>query len=108
MFYLGLELSTFLSLRFAILILDKTPFFGSSFQDDHVVRISSGLLLFGISLLYGATGTLNFIGLKAQPHRNPLQVFSFFFCLAGFGFKISAVPFSFMDSRRVRRFAGLP
>src|SRR6202008_4076670 len=54
---------------------------------------SSGLLLFGISMLYGTTGTLNFMELRAHLNGNSLQVFSFILLLAGFGFKISAVPF---------------
>jgi NADH-quinone oxidoreductase subunit N len=55
---------------------------------------SSGLLLFGISLMYGATGTLNFSELAWQlTTENSLHVFSFILVLAGFGFKISAVPF---------------
>ena len=54
---------------------------------------SSGLLLFGISLLYGSSGTLGFAELATHLNGNPLQIFSFILLLAGFGFKISAVPF---------------
>ena len=54
---------------------------------------SSGLLLFGISLLYGTTGTLSFGEIPAHISGTPLQVFSFILLFAGFGFKISAVPF---------------
>ncbi|NJO25899.1 MAG: hypothetical protein HC867_09300 [Bacteroidia bacterium] len=54
---------------------------------------SSGLLLFGISMLYGSAGTLGFAELSKQLNGNPLQVFSFILLIAGFGFKISAVPF---------------
>jgi NADH-quinone oxidoreductase subunit N len=54
---------------------------------------SSGLLLFGISLLYGTTGTIAFSELAGSVGYNPLQVFAFILLLAGFGFKISAVPF---------------
>jgi NADH-quinone oxidoreductase subunit N len=55
---------------------------------------SSALLLFGISMLYGATGTLNFTELSAQLTTfNSLHIFSFILLIAGFCFKISAVPF---------------
>jgi NADH-quinone oxidoreductase subunit N len=47
------------SQRFAILI-GKTPVIRGSDEADHFIAFSSGLLLFGISLLYGTTGTLDF------------------------------------------------
>jgi len=50
-------------------------------------------LLFGISLLYGSTGTLDFHELTLQLNDNSLQIFSLILLIAGFGFKISAVPF---------------
>jgi NADH-quinone oxidoreductase subunit N len=54
---------------------------------------SSGLLLFGISLVYGQTGTLTFSELPHSLGGNPLQIFAFILLFAGFGFKISNVPF---------------
>jgi len=63
---------------------------------------SSGLLLFGISLVYGVTGTLSFAELKGHSTfigmitsfaSTPLNIFAFILLIAGFGFKISAVPF---------------
>jgi NADH-quinone oxidoreductase subunit N len=43
--------------------------------------------------LYGSTGTLGFAELAATITGSPLQIFAFVLILAGFGFKISAVPF---------------
>lgn len=54
---------------------------------------SSGLLLFGISLLYGTTGSLNFPEISQHLDGSVLQIFAFILLIAGFGFKISAVPF---------------
>jgi NADH-quinone oxidoreductase subunit N len=54
---------------------------------------SSGLLLFGISLIYGTTGTLGFAQLPALLNGSNLQVFAFVLLFAGFAFKISVVPF---------------
>src|ERR1043165_4397940 len=54
---------------------------------------SSGLLLFGISLLYGTTGSLNFPEIALHLNGSALQIFSFILLISGFGFKISAVPF---------------
>jgi len=93
MFYLGLELSTIPLAALSNFDLDRRRSSEAAFKMIMSSAFSSGLLLFGISMLYGTTGTLNFIGLKTHLTGNPLQVFSFILLLAGFGFKISAVPF---------------
>ncbi|MDR1861337.1 MAG: NADH-quinone oxidoreductase subunit N [Bacteroidales bacterium] len=54
---------------------------------------SSGLLLYGISLIYGTAGTLYFSELPDMLSGTPLQIMAFVFFLAGMGFKISLVPF---------------
>jgi NADH-quinone oxidoreductase subunit N len=58
--------------------------------------LASGILLYGISLLYGFTGTRNFTGLAAAFGRGAPtlgMLFGLVFLLAGLAFKISAVPF---------------
>ena len=58
--------------------------------------LSSGLLLYGISLIYGFTGTLNFAGIAAaitETGLTPGVVAGLVFLLCGLGFKISAAPF---------------
>ena len=58
--------------------------------------LASGILLYGISLLYGFTGTMSFTGLSAAFGRGDLALgllFGLVFVLAGMAFKISAVPF---------------
>jgi NADH-quinone oxidoreductase subunit N len=61
--------------------------------------VSSGIMLFGISLLYGLTGTtnLNEINtiLRGASTIDITFILSIFMILAGFGFKISVVPFHF-------------
>jgi NADH-quinone oxidoreductase subunit N len=59
--------------------------------------LASGILLYGISLLYGFTGTTDFSGIavaftREGPHSLGL-LFGLVFLLAGLAFKISAVPF---------------
>ncbi|MBI2705844.1 MAG: NADH-quinone oxidoreductase subunit N [Actinobacteria bacterium] len=59
---------------------------------------SSAFLLYGIAMLYGATGTTNLIGMKnvlsaTIPLNNALLMLGFGFVLVGLGFKVSAVPF---------------
>ena len=58
--------------------------------------LASGILLYGISLLYGFTGTMSFTGLAAAFGRDSPTLgllFGLVFVLAGLAFKISAVPF---------------
>ena len=93
MFYLGLELSTIPLAALANFDLEKRRSSEAAFKMIISSAFSSGLLLFGISLLYGATGTLNFAELATLVRPNALQIFGFVLILSGFGFKISAVPF---------------
>ncbi len=61
-----------------------------------VGALSSALLLFGISYLYGATGTTNIPGIAANIDvllSSPMGLVSVVLLLAGFGFKIALVPF---------------
>jgi len=59
--------------------------------------LASGILLYGISLLYGFTGTMNFTGIAAAFERGGVSslglLFGLVFLLAGVAFKVSAVPF---------------
>ena len=56
--------------------------------------LSSGFLLFGISLIYGFTGTISFEGLINNNVQNNMGLnFGIIFLLAGMAFKISAAPF---------------
>jgi NADH-quinone oxidoreductase subunit N len=57
--------------------------------------LSSGILLFGLSLLYGATGTIYFIDMMPLITASPMIILGFIFFVAGMGFKISLVPFHF-------------
>jgi NADH-quinone oxidoreductase subunit N len=54
---------------------------------------SSALMLFGISLLYGVTGTLFFSEIAPLIHGGPMEIFVFILILGGFSFKMSVVPF---------------
>jgi len=102
MFYLALELSTIPLAALANFDLEKRRSSEAAFKMIISSAFSSGLLLFGISLVYGTTGTLNFIELRGHSTvigmitsftSTPLNIFAFILLIAGFGFKISAVPF---------------
>ncbi len=55
--------------------------------------LSSGVLLFGLSLVYGATGSIYFSDIAKHITASPLIILGFIFFLSGMGFKISLVPF---------------
>jgi NADH-quinone oxidoreductase subunit N len=94
--YLSLELQSL-----AIYVL-------AAFRRDHVLSseaglkyfvlgaLSSGILLYGCSLVYGFTGTTSFAGIVAAlqgAERSVGLVFGLVFVLTGIAFKLSAVPF---------------
>lgn len=93
MFYLALELSTIPLAALANFDLEKRRSSEAAFKMIISSAFSSALLLFGISLVYGATGSLNFSELAINFTPTPLNIFAFILLIAGFGFKISAVPF---------------
>ena len=93
MFYLALELSTIPIAALANFDLEKRRSSEAAFKMIISSAFSSGLLLFGISMVYGLTGTLNFEEISNGLTSSPLSIFAFILLIAGFGFKISAVPF---------------
>ena len=93
MFYLGLELSTIPLTALSGFDLEKRTSSEGAMKFVLSAAFSSALLLFGISLLYGATGTLDFVALPHRLDGSPFQLFAFILILSGFAFKVSAVPF---------------
>jgi NADH-quinone oxidoreductase subunit N len=93
MFYLGLELSTIPLAALVNFDLEKRQSSEAAMKLIISSAFSSGLLLFGISLMYGTTGSIKFETITQHLDGSSLQLFSFILLLAGFGFKISAVPF---------------
>lgn len=93
MFYLGLELSTIPLAALCNFDLEKRQSSEAAMKLIISSAFSSGLLLFGISLVYGSAGTLNFSELPQHINGSALQLFTFILLLAGFAFKISVVPF---------------
>jgi NADH-quinone oxidoreductase subunit N len=55
--------------------------------------LSSGILLYGLSMIYGTTGTLYFNEVATLYANSNLQILGFIFFFAGMAFKISIVPF---------------
>lgn len=95
MFYLALELSTIPLAALANFDLEKPKSSEAAMKMILSSAFSSGILLFGISFLYGTTGTLIFSEMPQHLNGSNLQMLSFVFIFTGFAFKISAVPFHF-------------
>lgn len=93
MFYLGLELSTIPLAAIVNFDLERKRSSEAAFKLIISSAFSSGLLLMGISLIFGTTGSLDFGELSTMVANKPLQLFAFVLLIAGFAFKISAVPF---------------
>ncbi len=93
MFYLGLELSTIPLAALCNYDLHKVKSSESAVKMILSSAFASCILLFGISMLYGTTGTLNFSEMAPLLGTSKLQVLAFIFAFTGFAFKLSAVPF---------------
>ncbi|HUS00507.1 MAG TPA: NADH-quinone oxidoreductase subunit N [Chitinophagaceae bacterium] len=93
MFFLSLELSTIPVAAMANFDLDKKRSSEAAMKMILTSAFSSGILLFGISLIYGATGTISFTELPQHLNGSPLQVLALVFLFSAFAFKLSIVPF---------------
>ena len=93
MFYLGLELSTIPLAALCNFDLDKKISSEAAMKMILSSAFSSAILLFGISLIYGVTGSFDFKEIGAELTGTPLQVMAFVFIFSGFAFKLSVVPF---------------
>lgn len=93
MFYLSLELATLPIAAMANFDLHKKIAAEAAMKMILSSAFSSGILLFGISLMYGSTGSIRFADIPAALDGSSLQVLAFVFLFAAFAFKLSVVPF---------------
>jgi len=93
MFYLSLELTTIPVAAMANFDLERKKSAEAAMKMILSSAFSSGILLFGISLVYGTTGTLDFTALAQAVNGDSLQVLAFIFLFSAFAFKLSIVPF---------------
>jgi NADH-quinone oxidoreductase subunit N len=94
MLYLGLELMSLALYVVAASNRDNVKSTEAGLKYFVLGALSSGMLLYGASLIYGFTGTVGFAGIAAAVRTGSIGiVFGLVFLLAGLCFKISAVPF---------------
>ena len=92
--YLGLELMSLALYVVAAIERDSARSTEAGLKYFVLGALSSGMLLYGASLVYGFTGTVSFAGIaKAAGQGGIGLVFGLVFLFAGFCFKVSAVPF---------------
>ena len=95
--YLGLELMSLALYALVALRRDHTESTEAAMKYFILGALASGFMLYGISMLYGATGTLDIIELSkavSQPlTNNTILVFGLVFLVAGLAFKLGVVPF---------------
>ena len=95
MFFLGLEMA---SVPMACMVaLNKYRNESAEGAAKFIITatFSSGVMLYGISFLYAATGTLYFDDVMSNLTATPLVIMGLVFFFSGLGFKISLVPFHF-------------
>ena len=93
-FYMGLELQSLALYVLATFNRDQLKSSEAGLKYFVLSALSSGLLLYGCSLIYGFTGSTNFNLIASQLNSEEYALtFGIVFILVGLAFKISAVPF---------------
>ena len=93
MFYIGLELATIPIAALAAFERSKNKSAEAGIKLILSSALSTGILLYGLSMIYGTTGTLYFSEVALLFGNTSLQILGFIFFFAGMAFKISIVPF---------------
>lgn len=93
MFFIGLELASVPMT--ALVAYDKFRFSSAEAGAKYILvaLFSSSLLLYGVSMIYGAAGTLYFDDIAAHLDGSLLNILGLVFFFTGLAFKISLVPF---------------
>jgi NADH-quinone oxidoreductase subunit N len=95
--YMGLELLTLSSYALVALRRDNATATEAAMKYFVLGAMASGFLLYGMSMLYGATGSLDitaiFKAIASGQIRHQVLVFGLVFIVAGLAFKLGAVPF---------------
>lgn len=93
--YIGLELNSLAAYVLAAFLRNDDRSAEAGLKYFVLGALASGILLFGMSLTYGFTGTTSFEGIRAALSGDMSMgaLFGVIFVLAGLAFKISAVPF---------------
>ena len=92
-FYIGIELATIPIAALAAYDRYRNKSAEAGIKLILSSALSSGILLYGLSMIYGTTGSMYFGEVAKQFGNNSLQILGFIFFFSGMAFKISIVPF---------------
>jgi NADH-quinone oxidoreductase subunit N len=95
MFYLGLETATIPVAALAAYDKNSRKSAEAGIKLILSSALSSGILLYGLSMIYGTTGSIYFADVAAAWANTPLQSIAMIFFFTGMAFKLSLVPFHF-------------
>jgi NADH-quinone oxidoreductase subunit N len=95
MLYIGLELATIPATAVAAFEKSRNTSAEAGIKFIFSSALSSGILLLGLAMIYGTTGSIYFTDVFASFGNSSLNMLGFIFLLSGLGFKISLVPFHF-------------
>jgi NADH-quinone oxidoreductase subunit N len=93
MFYIGIELATIPLAALAAYERYQNRSAEAGIKLILSSALSSGILLYGLSMIYGTVGSLYFADVAARASSVPLTVLGFIFFFSGMSFKMSLVPF---------------
>ena len=95
--YMGLELMTLCSYALVALRRDNATATEAAMKYFVLGALASGFLLYGLSMMYGATGSLDvgevYKAIASRQVKHSVLVFGLVFIVAGLAFKLGAVPF---------------
>ena len=100
MLYIAIEVVSIMSFILAAYLKLNTRSNEAGLKYVIYGSFSSGVMLYGLSILYGLTGSTNFFDIQVamstlDSNANPALIMALLMIFAGFGYKISAVPFHF-------------
>ncbi len=95
MFYIGLELSSLPIAALAAYDIYNKKSAEAGIKFILSAAMASGVALYGISMIYGVTGSVYFDEIASSIGSGPLEILALIFFMAGLAFKLSLVPFHF-------------
>jgi NADH-quinone oxidoreductase subunit N len=91
--YLGLELIVLPLYAMIVFVKNETRYIEAAIKYFVIGSLGSGLLLYGISLIYGAAGSIEFVAIASSAFNAPLMQLGMLFVVLGIALEFGAVPF---------------
>ena len=95
MLFIGLELASLPLAALAAYNIHNVKSAEAGIKFILSAALASGIMIFGISMIYGSTGSIYFDEVAGKMGRDSMSILAFMFFMSGLAFKISLVPFHF-------------